>query len=401
MKAGALLEYALSAFRLMRVKLLRASLSIAGIYVGVFAVLAILSIQEGERRQIEDLYEVKGAQLLLALPSFDASTSRSGKLRQEEASRLREVAGVQTVLPRLTLQSNARAGDRSARVDLLGIDEPYLSLYRVRLRSGRRFLEHELRGQEPACIITAKTEAALFHPRSAVGEILTLEKDSCRVVGVVSWNAAVTQRTSVGSAPGVLLPYQFLKRQNPTDQFPLLEVRLDPSVSAESAKERVAQALSKGDPGRAKLFVIQSMDDILQERREATRRSLRSLLVVAGIGLLVGAIGIANVMLISVLERTREIGLRKALGAAPQDILTQFLVESGILSAVGALLALATALVAIILGPWILPPTFALAVPLESGLAAFLFTLAIGLLAGAYPAARAATLSAADALRYE
>jgi putative ABC transport system permease protein len=401
MTSLALDEYAASSVRLMRARPLRTALSIAGIFVGVFAVLIILAIQEGERRQVESLYRVAGAQVVVALPSFDESTGRSGQLKPDDVERLREHPTVTSVLPRFRTEMAGRSETQSALVQILAIDEPFLSLYRVPLQEGRQFLPHEWRAEEAACLLSASAARKLFHPKSAVGQTLMLDKSACLVVGVVSWTAGVTQRASAGSPPDVLMPYATLTRLATSNHLPLIEVRFAPTTSAEVAKQQVTEILTRGEEKRRKHYVVQSSEDVLRDRRESTWRSLRSLLLVAGIGLLVGAIGIANVMLISVLERTREIGVRKALGATPRDILVQFLMESGLLSLLGALLALVTAGLVYLLAPWILPRAYALALPFGAAAAAFLITLLIGLVAGAYPAARAANLSAAEALRYE
>jgi putative ABC transport system permease protein len=219
-------------------------------------------------------------------------------------------------------------------------------------------------------------------------------------VGIVDWQEAVSQRTFFMSNPDVLVPFTWLS-SNSSGMITPIEVRLRPDMPPPAAVELAREEISHHDAGRAKAYSIMTLDEFFRRKKESNERTLRSLLAIAAVSLLVGGIGVANVMLTSVTERTREVGLRKALGARRRDILIQFLVESSVLTAAGGLLAAVSGWLVVNIIPslfkdapnWVFPGW-------EVG-ACLVLTMLIGLVAGLYPASRAAALSPVEALRYE
>lgn len=233
----------------------------------------------------------------------------------------------------------------------------------------------------------APRAAAVFSIQSPRRDTIEIGGELFDVLGVVDWNPGVAQRTAMGIAPDVLVPFPLITRRQQAASIPMVEVRIDPEVPAQEARARIERGLAHGDPRRAKLYTIQNAEEMWYESRSATLHALRSLLAVAAIGLLIGALGVANVMVISVLERTREIGIRKAIGATRRDILIQFLIESAVLTGLGAALAALSAIVAVLAAPWVMPSTYTLALGPGAVSLCLAVSLATGLLAGAYPAA--------------
>ncbi len=219
------------------------------------------------------------------------------------------------------------------------------------------------------------------------------------MIGVLEWDTAVGQRTSIAEAD-VLVPSGRQAEAAP-GTISTLEVLVSPRISPKQAVSLVKEAMSRGDSQREALFFVRSLDQMVARNREFNDRILAGLLGIAGISLLVGGIGIANVMVTSVTERTKEVGIRKALGARRTDILAQFLVESSVLCGTGGLLAVSTGSIGISLIPSFFDIKISLIVPPVPVLSCLGLTIFIGLLAGAYPASRAANLSPAEALRYE
>lgn len=396
-----LLSYAQVAALMMSQKPVRSALSILGIFVGVLALVVILAMHEGMTRMVERLYSTEGTQVFLVEPGFDEATSQTGELNPSDVRRLASLPGVQTALPRLPVEKTVKGPRGSSSLQLLGVDEGFARAYRLGLREGRFFLPAEGRRSVPVMILTEAAAAALLPAGSPLGRLLSVEGQSFEVVGIAQWDDAVRTRASLAIDPGALVPPSWGLRWSQLETLPVIEVRVDPELGEDQALALLRSALSQGDAGRAALFRIVSLRQSLLEERSLSQKSLSTLLAIAAISLLVGGIGVANVMLTSVTERTREIGIRKALGATRREILSQFLVEAGLLSATGGLLAAAVGWAATAAYAYAKPHGTPLAMPLAPVAACILLTTLIGVVAGLYPASRAAASSPADALRYE
>jgi len=394
-----LLDYLNVSLLMMLSKPVRSILSLLGIYIGVLALVVILAIREGVRGQLEGLYKTNGAHVIFIHPGFDRVAKKIGRLTQEDVWRLSQVPGVLSAMARASAEKDIRTPAATLHAHLTGIDDRFISLYRVPLIRGRNFLKEEIDKRQAVCLLTVETTEKLFPTAEPIGQTIDLEGTAFRIIGVVDWDTETAGRTSL-SEVDVLIPALWLAPKE-GEFISMVEVRVRPEMSIEQGVQAVKTAISHGVESRENLYFVRSLEEMVERSRAFNDRILGGLLGIAGISLLVGGIGVANVMITSVTERTREVGIRKALGATRVHILSQFLVEASMLSASGGLLAVATGVVGVSVVKTLFNVSIPLAIPVLPCAACLFLTIVIGLVAGVYPASRAASLSPAEALRYE
>jgi putative ABC transport system permease protein len=392
----------------IRRNVLRSSLTVLGVVIGVAAVITMVTVGAGATAKVTADLSRLGTNMLMIRPGqgFGPGGARgeAPPFKAEDVRAIvREVSGVSAVAPTASQPIQAIAGSANWATNVTGTTSAFLTVRAYTLEAGRVFTESEERAGNAVCLIGATVRRELFGaaPTADVLEQrLRLGKLACRVIGLLGAKGESTFGQDQDDL--VLVPLRWLQRRiagNVDIGGILVSARSDVSTAKVQAdlerllRERRPRADGTDD------FSIRDMKEIATAVTGTSRVMTMLLAAVAAVSLLVGGIGIMNIMLVSVTERTREIGIRLAIGALEREVLTQFLVEAIVLSSVGGVVGIVVGLAAAVAG------TRALGVPFvfQPGivLLAFSFSAAVGVVFGYFPARQAARLDPIEALRRE
>ena len=405
MRAGSTFNVA---FRALRRNKLRSVLTALGIIIGVGAVIAMVGIGNGAKAQVEAQIASLGQNVILI---FSGSTTSSGirtgwggagtlKIEDAEAIR-REVPGVAGVSEEVVSTTQVAAGNQNWFTRIYGESADYFDIRQWPLADGAPFTPQDVRSANKVCVVGRTTATQIYGNEDPVGQILRIKEVPFTITGVLTPKGLSTQ--GVDQDDIVIMPYtSAMKRVIGGANLRNINVQIGDARQVEAAQQQIIALLRQRHnirPGRDDDFTVRNQQEIA-EAATATSRVMTLLLgAIAGVSLVVGGIGIMNIMLVSVTERTREIGVRMAVGAHGKDILTQFLIEAVTLSSVGGVIGIVCGIGASrILSAYAHWPTL---ISLSSILIAFLFSAAVGVFFGFYPARQAARLDPIEALRYE
>jgi putative ABC transport system permease protein len=395
----------LLALRAIRRNLMRSTLTVLGIVIGVASVIIMVNLGSGATAQVSQSIASLGSNLLMVRPGQrlgfgQRSEAKSFDLDDAEAIS-REVRGIAAVAPSASKAMTAIYGNRNWSTTVNGTDNSYFQVGNWQLAKGREFSLSELRAGAAVCILGDTVRKELFGGQDPLGEKVRLNKLSCQVIGLLE---------SKGQSAGghnqddlVVLPLRTYWRRvagnqdvqmvyvSGRDGFSTAKIQKD--IELLMRERRHISATEDDD------FNVRDMKEIAEALTGTTQILTTLLGAVAAVSLLVGGIGVMNIMLVSVTERTREIGIRLAIGAQEHDVLLQFLVEAVVLSSlggvIGIVLAVATSisLASLMKMPLVLNPGIMLL--------AFLFSAMVGVIFGFFPARQAARKDPIEALRYE
>jgi putative ABC transport system permease protein len=394
----------------LRTNLMRSILTTLGVMIGVLAVILAVAVGEGAKSSVVESINSLGSNMALVFPQPDTDGARStadrGRLTERDARAiLKSVPGVSLVAPQLRTSLQLVTAGKNATTSGVGITPDYGPVSNIVEDRGRFISEADVRTAARVIVLGPSVERKLFGNSDGLGQTVRVNRVPFVVVGILE---------SKGSSFGndnddlALVPISTARQRFPTttaqgpDDLHTVYVGFQDGADLGEGKKDITKLLSERyrvQKGKVRPFTVRTTEEFMEQTAEVTGIFQILLVSIASISLLVGGIGIMNIMLVSVTERTREIGLRMALGARRRDIRNQFLVEAAVLCIIGGGIGLFFA--------WILSGVIeeqaGLAAPIGLGITVFaiLFSATIGLVFGGYPAFRASRLSPIEALRSE
>jgi len=401
-------ETILLAQREIRRNVLRSSLTILGIVIGVAAVITVVTLGRGATAQVAQQIASLGSNMLQIRPGQGFGRGGGGASAEAKPFKLedtdaigREISGLAAVAPVSSGATQAIFGNQNWSTMITGSTNDFLGIRQWSMESGRMFSDTESRGGASVCILGSTVKKELFGGQDPTGTSIRLQKLSVQVIGVLNSKG----QSSFGSDQDdfVLIPLRTFQRRiagNTDVGSILVSVQSEPLIDkVKTDIERLMRERRHLPYGEDDDFHVQDMREIMNTITGTTRVLTALLGAVAAMSLLVGGIGIMNIMLVSVTERTREIGIRLAIGALASEVLMQFLVEAVVLSCFGGVVGIVLGLSAAAVGAAILKMPFVFSFTIV--VIAFLFSSAVGIVFGYFPARKAAKLDPIEALRHE
>ncbi len=399
-----LLNTLLLALRSIRRNLLRSFLTILGIVIGVSAVITMVTLGNGATLAVQNQISSLGTNLLQVRPGQRMGPGGGGgsAFKEEDAAAIAsQIGGIAAVAPEARTGATVVANGRNWTSSVIGSTNDWLVTGNWKVAQGREFSDDELRAGSAVCLIGETVRRELFGSAAAVGAQLRVKQVSCEIIGLL----ASKGQGAFGNDQDdmVLVPIKTLQRRiTGNNRVNTLLVSMMDGSDSTRVKASLTQLLRErrklADTDEDNFNVLDTKQ--LAETMSGTTKVMTTLLgAVAAVSLLVGGIGIMNIMLVSVTERTREIGLRLAIGALEREVLLQFLIEAVVLASLGGLIGIVLATIAsmVLAGVMEVPYLFNPGVNVLS----FVFSAVIGVVFGYFPARRAARMDPIDALRHE
>jgi putative ABC transport system permease protein len=400
-------EIILVAFRSIRANKLRAALTMLGVIIGVSAVITVVALSTGAQKAVEDRIQAMGANLLSIYPGQSFMGGRASDVRvsltTDDADALkRDGTLLEAVVPELQRNLPVAYLSQNINTNINGTTANYASVRNYKVTHGRMFTEGDDASRQRYAVLGSQVPTMLnVNPGAVIGQTIQIRGQPFEVIGVLESKGS--QGWGGNPDEQILIPLKTAQyRIFGTDRVRSIAVAIKKGVPLEQGMvdiEGILRREHKIRPGGDNDFQIRNQTEVLATQQQTTQTFSVLLASIAAVSLLVGGIGIMNIMLVSVTERTREIGIRKALGATKSNIMFQFLIESLVLclagGGLGILLGYAASSVMSSKFGW-----NTMVSPTAVGVA-FAFSAGVGLFFGLWPARRAATLNTIDALRYE
>ena len=395
----------------LRTNLMRSILTTLGVMIGVFSVILAVAVGNGAQVSVSQQIATLGSNMAIVVPQPDSGSgpprpSDRGRLTERDGQAiLREVSGVSTVAPQIRNSVQIVAPGRSATTQATGATPQYGVVSNITASEGRFLTQSDIGSAARVAVIGETVANKLFPETNPIGETVRINRVPFTVIGLLE-----SKGSNLGNDNDdqIVVPITTLRQRLLTtatqgpDDVTLIFVGFDDEdalLSGQKEIERLLRDRYRVAKGKINPFTVRTTTEIAETTGEVTQIFQAVLVAIASISLLVGGIGIMNIMLVSVTERTREIGLRMALGAKRSDIRNQFLVEAAVLCVIGGAIGLSLAILAASIFERI--AEFPAPIGLDTAIMAVAFSAIIGLVFGGYPAIRASRLSPIEALRSE
>jgi putative ABC transport system permease protein len=402
-----------SALRALAANTLRSILTMLGIIIGVAAVITMIAVGQGATNRVQEQMKGLGSNIMLVLPGgvtaggvrLGAQTGQA--LTEDDALAIaKDIPEVQVAAPSMRTGAQVVAGNSNWSTSVLGTTNDYMEAREWPLSSGRGFEAAEMQGSAKVAIIGQTTAQQLFGEADPMDQVVRVKKIPVTIIGVLDKKG----QNSMGQDQDdiIIVPISTYRNRiqggsgGKLKRIGVVSVKVKEGQSMKAAEEGIKDLLRqrlKVQPGADEPFSIRNLTEILQAQEASSRIMTMLLAAVAGISLIIGGIGIMNIMLVSVTERTREIGLRMAVGARGKDILAQFLIEAVTLSLIGGAIGVLIGAVA----TWAVGQFagWQVSMTASSIVLSTVFSAVVGVFFGFYPARRASKLLPIQALRYE
>lgn len=372
---------------------MRSFLTMLGIIIGISSVIVLVGIGEGTKKQVTDQIEKLGTNLL----TVNITGNRTATISNQEIDDLKTKPGIKEIAPALTQGNvNIKAGGKSATTSLEASTPNYAQIRKIDVASGRFISDTDIANNFKVLVIGPETANTIFGTANVVGRAMYVNGIEFNIVGVLTAQGS----SSIGSSDDrIILPITTAERLLKTTKIRSFYIEATSKDEVSIAMSYLQLFLNKKYNNNTKNYRIFDQTSLLTTSTQTTESMTTMLGGIAAISLLVGGIGIMNIMLVSVIERTREIGTRKAIGAKRGVILLQFLIEAGSISSLGGIIGVLIGYLAAYIAQTFMKTTVVISNNIV--IEAFLFSIIVGIVFGIYPANKASKLNPIDALRFE
>lgn len=383
----------------------RAFLSMLGIIIGIAAVIIVVAITNGAKEEVLQSIGTEDSFIYVVNAKYNEKTNRQIELKTDDLEMFKGLPFIKSVLPKMYKTFEVRTSKKHLKRSISMINPSYLKTHRITLLSGRNINDFDIIQRSRVCLISKKLARILFESASPVGQTVSCGQAALNVVGIVepfsnqAMGEALMEDEESMDPNDFLVPYTTALRLESDIRIDEISLYVDKNYSG-NALQQIQSAIEKNSKSMDD-YSIQDPKEILAQIEKQTALFTTFLGAIASISLLVGGVGIMNVMLTSVAERTREIGIRKALGASQKDILYQFVIEACVICTLGGVIGIFLGVLVSYLLPWMTNHKVSASIVGNSLAISCLFSLVVGIVFGIFPALKGSKLSPAEALRVE